>query len=82
MSTGQFQPYGMTHTHSNEYWNVDAESSTLVTPPATYVDPRMPQPSGGISETTADAGKNQTTTEEDQVPVSNFYCSRILHVAE
>ena len=82
MSTGRFQPYGMFHTHSNEYWNAEADPSALVAPPATYVDPSVPQPSGGISETTADAETNQTLTEEDKVPVSKFYCSRIPHVTE
>ena len=82
MSTGRFQPYGMSHTRSNECWNAEAGLSGLVAPPATYVDPSTPQPSGEVSETTADAETNQTITEEDKVPVSNFYCSRIPHVTE
>ncbi|KAF9646525.1 hypothetical protein BDM02DRAFT_3000293 [Thelephora ganbajun] len=51
-------------------------------PPGPYVGEPTSQPSGGISETTADAATTQPTTEEGQVPVSNFYCPHILRVTE
>jgi hypothetical protein len=40
------------------------------------------QPSGGISETTADAEKDQINTEKDKNPVSHLYRSRIPHVSD
>ena len=82
MPTGRFQPYGMSHTRPNRYRNAEAGPSTQVVPPTPYVGPSMPQPSGGRSETTADAEEIQYTTEEEEVPVSVFYCSRIPRVAE
>ena len=44
--------------------------------------PPAMHPSGGLSETTADAETNQTSTEEDVTPVSDFYCSKIPRVTE
>ena len=82
ISTGQFQPYGMSRTRQNEYRNAGAGQSTQTLPPVPYVSQSMSQPPGGISETTANAEKNQTPTEEDKVPVSSFYCSRVPHVTE
>ena len=67
---------------SDEHRNAEAVSSTLVAPPTTYLAPPTANPSGGISEATADAEMNQTFTEEDAAPVSNFYCSHIPHVTE
>jgi len=78
--TGWFQPYELSCTGENEYRNAEAGPSTLVPPPAPCVGLPMPQPSGGISETTADADNNQTPTEEDKAPVSDFYRSYIPHV--
>ena len=80
--TGRFQPYGMSHTRPNEYWNAEAGLSIMVAPPAQYVHPPTWQPSGGIPETTADAETTQTFTEEDKVPVSDLYCSHIPRVTE
>ena len=82
----RFQPYEMTRTHPNEHVNAEAGPSTLVStfvpPPTPYIGPPTPQPSGGISETTADAGSNQTIIEEEKIPVSSFYCSHVPHVIE
>ena len=80
-STGRFQPYGRSRTRPNEHRNAEAGPSTLAPPPIPHVGPPTPQPSGGISETTADA-ENQTISEEDKAPVSDFYCSHIPHVTE
>ena len=82
IQTSRLQPYGMTRTHPNEHVNAEAGPSTFVPPPTPYIGPPTPQPSGGISETTADAEKNQTTLEEDKIPVSSFYCSHVPHVIE
>jgi len=79
---GRFQPYGMSRVRPSEHRNAEAGPSTLVVPPAPYLSLPTLEPSGGISETTADAENKQTTTEEDKIPVSNFYCSHILHVIE
>ena len=82
-STRRFQPYGMSRPRLNEHRNAEAGPSTLVPPPVPYVGLPTLQPSRGvISETTADAETIQTTTEEDKVPVSNFYCSHIPRVTE
>ena len=82
MPTGRFQPYGMSRTRPNEYRNAEAGPSTLTAPLIPYVGLPTSQPSGGISETAADAATTQTNTEEEEAPVSNFYCSRIPHVTE
>jgi len=83
MSTGRFQPYGRSRARRSEHMNAEAGPSTLVPPPVLCVGLPTLQPSGGmISETTADAEKSQTITEEDEVSVSNFYCSHILRVIE
>ena len=81
IQTGQFQPYGASRARANEHRNMEAGPSTLVPPPVPYVGPPT-QPSGGSSKTAADAATNQSTREEDKTPVSNFYCSHILHVTE
>ena len=81
MPKGRFQPYGM--SRARKHRNAEAGPSTLVPPPFPYVGHPTQQPSGGVtSETTADAENTQTTTEKGNVPVSNFYCYRILHVIE
>ena len=80
MSTGRYQPYGMSRARSSEHGNAEAGSSTLQFIP--YLGPPTSQPSGrSTSETTANAEPTQIT-EEDKVPVSNFYCSHIPHVTE
>ena len=81
-STGRFHPYEMSHARLNEHSNAEAGPSTLAPSLVPYSGQIIPQPSGGYSETTADAEKNETATEESEVPVSNFYCSRIPHVSE
>ena len=82
MPTERFQPYGMSHTRLNEYRNAEAGPPTLMVPPVPYVGPPMLQLSGGRSPTTADAESTHKATEEEEVPVSKFYCSHIPRVAE
>jgi len=72
ISTARFQPYGMSHSRTNEYGYAEAGPSTMVPQSVPYVGLPTLQPSGGISETTADAESNQTNTEEDKAPVSIF----------
>ena len=79
---GRFQPYEVSRTRPNEHRNTEAGPSTPVPLPLPYVGPPTPKPSGGISETPADAKKNQSDTEGDKGPVSKFYCSHIPHVTE
>ena len=63
--------------------NAEAGPSTLVPPPVPYVGSPTPEPSGGLpSETSADAEQTNPTKEEDEVPVSHFYRSRIPHLIE
>jgi len=76
-SMGQFQPYGTSSTYLNGLGNAEAGSSIL----ASLSAPRIPQPSGRGSETTADA-ENQTSTEGHRATVSNFYYSHIPRVTE
>ena len=79
-STGQFHPYGgISCARPNEHRNAEAGPSIL---PIPYGGLLMPHPSGGLSETTAYAEQKQTNTEEEGVPVSHFYCSRIPRVLE
>ena len=79
----RFQPYGtLSRTRMIEHTNVEAGPSTLVPPRAPYVGLPAPNPSGGLSGTAVDAENNQTNTEENKAPVSNFYRSHALRVAE
>jgi len=82
MPAWQFQPYGTPRARPNEHMNAEAGQSTLVPPLTPY--PALPtaSPSGGLPETTADAKNDQTITDEDSAPVSNFYCSHIHRVTE
>ena len=82
MSAGRFRPYETPYTRLNEYREAEAGPSTLAAPLVPYGGFSMPQPSGGISETTANADLNQKFTEEYRVPVSSFYCSHIPHVTD
>ena len=76
--TEWYQPYRVSRTRRNGYRNAEAGPSTLVAPPVPYIGRPPTQPSGGISETTANAKTTRyTITEEHRAPVSNFYCSHI-----
>jgi len=80
MSTWRFQPYGASRARPIEHENAVAGPSNLVSIPSTA--PLTTNPSGGLSEETADADNNQQVSEEDGAPVSNFYCSHIPRVTE
>jgi hypothetical protein len=76
------QDYSATGTRVVGHTNAEAGPSTLRPPPAPSVGSPTPQPSGWLSETSADAEKSHTITEEAEVPVSNFYRSHVPRVIE
>ena len=55
--------------------NAEAGPSTSTLPFIQPVGLPTKQPSGGETETTADAEQIQTRTEEGKAPVSDSYCS-------
>jgi hypothetical protein len=73
----RFQPYRTHHARVTEYINAEAGPSTLPPPRIPFVAPSITKPSGGHSETTADAEKMQTNTEEYKAPVNDFYRSHV-----
>ena len=79
---GRFQPYRTTRARMNEHVNAEAGPSNLVPSLTQGVGLPTSQTSGCIPETAADAVNIQTTTEEEEAPVSSFYRSQILRVAE
>ena len=80
--TEWYQPYGVSRTRPGWYRNAEAGPSTLVAPPIPYIGQPATQPSGGISETTANAKTTKIVTEKHRVSVSNFYCSHISRVTK
>jgi len=78
----RFTPYGAYHARQNMYQSAEAGPSNRQPHPASYDTSLTAQPPGWISETTANAEQNQTFTEEDGTPVSDFYCSPIPHVTD
>ena len=82
-STRRFQPYGTSRARVTEHQNAEADPLATKLVQVPHVGPPTPQPTGGlIPETTADAEQDQTDTEEQEVPVSNFYRSHIPHVTD
>jgi hypothetical protein len=78
----QIMPYPTHHARPNEHANAEPGPSNLA-PQPTRSRARPPKnPSGGLSEATADAENNKTITEEDAGRVSNFYCPHVPHVTE
>jgi len=75
-------PYDTYHDRNGMYGNPEAGPSNKASPPFPDGDWQTAQPTGGTPETTADAEQNQTTTEDDEIPVSNFYCSPVPHVTD
>ena len=55
-------------------WDAEAVPPTVAPSLTTRRGQRCPEPTGGsLSETSADAETNHTVSEQDKVPVSNFY---------
>ena len=68
----RFKPYEARCARPTMYGDTEAGPSRLPQP--------ITQPTGGIPETTADAAQNQPITEEEEAPVSGFYCSPVPRV--
>ena len=81
MKKRRHQPYAPPRA-SNEHTNAEAGPSNLAAPPIPNVAPPPANPSGGTSETTADAENNNPSSEEEVAPVSNFYCPHVPRVPE
>ena len=75
-------PYDTYHGRTGTYGNTEAGPSNQASPPFLYGDWPTTQPIGGTSETTADAEQNKPITEDDETPVSKFYCSPVPHVTD
>lgn len=80
MESRRFTPYRTHHTRPTTYENAEAGPSTQLAAPIPYNIQSITQPTGGISETAADAEQVQPITEEYETPVSDFYCSLVLRV--
>lgn len=77
----RYLPYVLPHTRFVQYGNAEPEPATPVSLPPHPTQQDMSH-SGGTSEISANAEKQQTTTEKEAVPVSNVYCPHIPHVAD
>ena len=75
-------PYDTYHGRTGMYGNTEAGPSNQASPPFPDGDWSTTQPSGGTSETTADAEQDKPITEDDETPVSNFYCSPVPRVID
>ena len=64
------------------YETTEAGPSTYIPPHIPHDTPPTTQPTGGLSETAADAEQDRTITEEGESPVSDFYCSHIPRVTD
>jgi len=78
----RFMPYGTSAARPNVYGTAEAGASNQMPLPILYDTPQITQPTGGTPEATADAETNQTTTEEEKTPVSDFYCPPIPRVTD
>ena len=81
-SIRRFQPYGTSRAWETEHQNAEVDPLAIQLVQAPHVG--LPtQPTGGlIPETTADAETEQSHTEEQEVPVSDFYRSHVPHVTD
>ena len=82
MQTHRYSSYEMPHSHSTKYTNTEAGPAYFAPQPAPYTSHPPTNPSGGLSERTADAEQANNITEEEEIQVSNFYCSHVPHVTE
>ena len=78
----RYMPYDTYHDRTGMHGNTEAGPSNQASPP--FPDGGWPttQPTGGTSETTADAEQTKKNTEDDETSVSNFYCSPVPHVTD
>ena len=82
MDSRRFTPYGEYNARLIAKRPTVAGLPTHVHLPVLHYAPQTIQPTGGLSETAANAEKKQTITEEYESPVSDFYCSLIPHVID
>ena len=82
LDSWRFTPYGGYSARPITHGTTVARPSTHIPLYIQHYAPPTIQPTGGLSETAANAEHNQTYTEEDESPVSDFYCSRIPHVSD
>ena len=81
--TERFRPYGTrTRARAVEHENAVPGSSTLVLNPTLHVGSPTPEPTGGKSETLADAENTYNNAEGNEAAVSSFYRSCPLHAIE
>jgi hypothetical protein len=73
----QFQDSSTLGAYVVGHANVEAGPSAVRPSPISFVGSIMPQPSGWVSETSADAEQHHSIIDEDEVPVSDFYHSHI-----
>ena len=79
MDSRRFKPYEARCASPTMYGSIEAGPSRL--PPLLPYDAQpITQPTGGRPETTADAEQDQPLTEEEEAPVSDFYCSPVPRV--
>lgn len=82
-STRRFQPYGTFRAREAEHQNAEADPLAITLAQVAHVDLPTPQPTGGLTpEITADAETDETFTEEQEAPVSNFYRPHIPRVTD
>ena len=72
MPRGRSEPFERHRPGPGRHANAEAGPSTFAAP----LDPHLELPPGGISEPTANAEQKQIITEEEETPVSDFYCSQ------
>ena len=82
LQSERFKPYGEVRAHTVEHVNAETGPSTLVPLQDPRVGTQTLLPSGGLSESAADAATTQTFTEDNEAAVSNCYRSRILRVTD
>ena len=75
----RFKLYGVYYANSTIYENTEAGPPSQLPPQVLYDTRRTIRPTGGMPETTADA-EHQPLTEEEEAPVSDFYCSPVPRV--
>ena len=82
MDSCRFSPYEIYSAPPSLYGNTEGRTVTQILPTIPYHTSQTTQPTRGTSETTADAEHNQTITEENESPVSSFYCSHVPRVID
>jgi len=68
----RFAPYATYGARPTAHGSTEAGSLTQIPLPVRHDALPTTHPTGGLSETAANAENKQTLTEEDEFPVSNF----------